>query len=434
MQLQVTASEQSTRVLVADPIRDNRVALIDILSSSGISCIEAADGLSAWQRFTNEKPDLVLASLQLPGIPALDLLNRVRDVSSTPFVVQVPAGAFAAAMQAMHGGASDVIPLPFDSAELPKRIRAAIATNSDGRSRDGTVSSFAGRSSVATRIREQIRALAGLRIPVLFSGEKGSGRDHTALCLVRSDGFDPSNVLKLTPGGCKPRTQNDLARIVYIDEIELHSRVDQAYWCARILESERSAANSPRRVLASTTSDLAELVRRDEIDKGLAKTLLRFVVAIPPLRERSEDLPSLTSSLALQACRRIGRTNATFTAPALKLLQRETWPGNVSQLAAIVEKLVAFSPDGSITRRAVSSVIEEVPASISSLRRDALRRQREELTTILEATGGNLAEAARRLSMSRGAVIYRAQKFGLLAKRARSSGRVTSPRATPSAP
>jgi transcriptional regulator with GAF, ATPase, and Fis domain len=62
------------------------------------------------------------------------------------------------------------------------------------------------------------------------------------------------------------------------------------------------------------------------------------------------------------------------------------------------------------------------PASIVSLRHEAMRRQREELITTLDATGGNLAEAARRLGMSRGAVIYRAQKFGLLAKRVRNGG------------
>jgi transcriptional regulator of acetoin/glycerol metabolism len=106
-----------------------------------------------------------------------------------------------------------------------------------------------------------------------------------------------------------------------------------------------------------------------------------------------------------------------FTAPAVKLLQEQPWPGNVAQLANVIEKLVAFSADGLVTRRGVSCVLAESPATIPSLRQGALRRQRDELVATLDATGGNLAEAARRLSMSRGAVIYRAQKFGLLAKR-----------------
>ena len=81
---------------------------------------------------------------------------------------------------------------------------------------------------------------------------------------------------------------------------------------------------------------------------------------------------------------------------------------------------MAFSPEGIVTQRVVSFILEEAPAGVVTLRQDALRRQRDELIAILDATGGNLAEAARRMSMSRGAVIYRAQKFGLLPKRVRS--------------
>src|SRR5688500_8853065 len=98
------SAEAPTRVLIADPISDNRLSLIDTLSSSGISCLEVADGVSAWTRFTSERPDLVLAALQLPGLPALELLTRIRDVSTTPFVVQVPAGEFAAAVSAIRQG------------------------------------------------------------------------------------------------------------------------------------------------------------------------------------------------------------------------------------------------------------------------------------------------------------------------------------------
>jgi DNA-binding NtrC family response regulator len=130
----------------------------------------------------------------------------------------------------------------------------------------------------------------------------------------------------------------------------------------------------------------------------------------------------LADSLSRRLSCRIGRAPVAFTAPALKLLQQQPWPGNVTQLAAVVEKLVAFSPDGLITKRLVSSILAESPASVASLRRDAVRRQRDELLAMLDSTGGNLAEAARRMEMSRGAVIYRAQKFGLLARRLRGRG------------
>jgi two-component system response regulator AtoC len=408
---------EETRVLVADPACENRASLVSSLTLSGISCVEAADGMSAWSRFTSEKPDLILAAFRLPGLPAIDLLTRVRDVSNTPFVIQVPAGEFAAAIAAIRNGAADVIPHPCDLGELSKRIRAAIASNPGSGTRTGDLNELTGRSLPAVRIREQIKALSGLRIAVLFRGEKGSGRDHAANALARLDGVDGSDLVKVSPAISGRRTRNDVGKTVYLDEIELHSRADQAYWHDRIRETEASSTNAPRRILVSTTGDLQALARRDQVDVDLADTLLRFVVRIPPLRERPEDLVPLCDVLARRISRRIGRSSVRFTTSAMDLLQKQAWPGNASQLAGVIEKLVAFSTDGLISHRTVSSLLTEAPASVVSLRQDVLRRQRDELIAILDSTGGNLAEAARRMNMSRGAVIYRAQKFGLLAKR-----------------
>ena len=413
--MQSIADEQA-RVLVADPACENRALLVSSLSLSGISCLEAADGLAAWSRFTAEKPDLILAALRLPGLPAIDFLSRVRDVSTTPFIVHVPIGEFSAAITAIRNGAADVIPLPCDRGELSERIRAAIASNPASGVRDGGLNQLTGRSVAAVRIREQIKALSGLRIAVLFSGEKGSGRDHAATTLARLDGVDISELVKVRPS-TSGRRQDDVGKTVYLDDIERYSRADQAYWHDRIRDTESASRNASRRILVSTTADLLALVRKDEFDFDLANTLLRFVVTIPPLRERPEDLVPLCDALVRRISRKIGRSPACLTESAMDLLQKQAWPGNTSQLASVIEKLVAFSPDGLISNRTVSSLLAEAPASVVSLRQDALRRQRDELLSILDSTGGNLAEAARRMNLSRGAVIYRAQKFGLLARR-----------------
>jgi DNA-binding NtrC family response regulator len=404
------------RVLVADPERDNRALLVGSLSSNGIACMEVADGESAWTRFSAETPDLVLAALRLPGLTSLDLLNRVRDVSSIPFILQVPVGEFSAAVSAIRRGVSDVIPLPCDTNELTSRVQAAIAGNPNAFPHGATPTSFAGRSPAAMRIREQIRALAGLQVSVLFRGEEGSGRDHAALCLAQLDGVRSKDVLRIAPGS---RSRQDANKTVFLESIELHSRGEQAYWSERILESERFAPNSPRRILVSTAGDLERLSQRDDFDAKLARLLLRFVVHLPPLRERLDDLVPLTQVLSRRIGLRIGRPNVAISDSALRMLEQQPWPGNVGQLAALVEKLIAFAPDGLITRRIISSTLAESPATVASLRQNELRRQRDELQSILDQTGGNLAEAARRMNMSRGAIIYRAQKFGLLAKRAR---------------
>jgi DNA-binding NtrC family response regulator len=413
--MQIVTAEQ-TRVLVADPVRENRAALAQSLSLSGMSCLEVADGMSAWARFTTDNPDLVLAALQLPRLPALDLLTRIRDVSSTPFVIQVPAGEFTAVVTAIRNGAADVIPFPFDLQELPTRVRAAIA-NTPRDDREGDLTEFTGRSAAAARVREQTRALAGLRIAVLIHGEKGSGRDHIANSLACLDEVATGTLVRVSAETSARRVHNDVGKTIYLDGIDSFSKADQAYWHAKIRQSEMLSSEGPRRVIVSTTSDLRALARKGEVDVDLAETLLRFVITIPALRDRPADIEPLAEQLLRRISRRIGRPGARLTRPALALLAQRPWPGNTAQLAAIIERLVAFSVDGLITRRSVHSLLTEVPASVVSLRQEALHRQRDELIAILDATGGNLAEAARRMSMSRGAVIYRAQKFGLLTKR-----------------
>jgi len=411
------STEAQTRVLIADPVRENRGSLINALASSGIACVEASDGVSTWRRFRAENPDLILTALQLPGLPALDLVTRVRGISTTPIVVLVPAGEFDAAISAIRRGAADVIPFPCDVDALPRRIKAVIASNHNHRFAKSAFNEFAGRSAASSLIREQLGALAGLKIAVLFAGEKGTGRDHAARCLTGIDDIDLKDLIRCSPADAAGRSRGDTSKVVYVDDIDLHSRADQAYWAERILASERSEPGAPRRILASTTGNLSELSRRSEIDNRLADILLRFVVHIPPLRERLEDVVPIANNLVSRISRQIGRAGVRMTAPAAGILQKYSWPGNVSQLAAVIERLVAFAPNGMITRRMVSMVISESSQSIMSLRQIAQRRQREELVSVLDLASGNLAEAARRLGINRGAVIYRAHKFGLLAKR-----------------
>ena len=321
------ASEEPKCVLVADPVQESRLSTIDVLSQAGISCLEASDGLAAWNCFTVEQPDLILATLQLTGLTAFDLLNRVRDKSPIPFVLQVPSGEFSAVVAAVRNGASDVITLPCDPRELTLRIGAAISANATSWGQVGPINGYAGESSATMRVRDQIGALAGLKIPVLFRGERGSGRDHAAWCLAQLEGTDARDFVKIPPNSNRGRFQNDVSKTIYLDEVEQHSRIDQAYWAQRISEVERSISNAPARILASTASNLEALARRNEVDPKLAESLLRFVVNIAPLRERPDDIIPLSECLSYKYSRQVGRPRVMFSVSALELLQKHPWPG-----------------------------------------------------------------------------------------------------------
>jgi DNA-binding NtrC family response regulator len=138
---------------------------------------------------------------------------------------------------------------------------------------------------------------------------------------------------------------------------------------------------------------------------------------------RREDIGPISVRLAERVGGLMGRTQIRFEKGAIALLRADPWVGNVRELRSVVERLVAFSLEGKITRNRVREILGEAPDGVASLRQRRDEKQRDELVDLLETCGGNLAEVARRLEISRGAVIYRAQKYGLLPRS--GSGRAT---------
>jgi DNA-binding NtrC family response regulator len=262
------------------------------------------------------------------------------------------------------------------------------------------------------RVRERVAALATLSVPVLVRGEEGSGRSHVVAALRALRGEADRELWSLRAGDRRLLAPLDARRSTVLDEVALLSPVEQARWRDVLL----SARSAPVSLYATSSEDLAEPARRGAFDPVLAESLSRFAIALPPLRERQADLPELAAALTERACARLGRDPVAWSRPALRLLQAQSWPGNVRELAAAVERLVAFAGGARIERSHVEALFEESPRSVGSTRRARARRQREELVRLIDETGGNLAEVARRLEMSRGGVIYRAQKFGLMRK------------------
>ena len=269
-----------------------------------------------------------------------------------------------------------------------------------------------GRSAPMQRVRERVAALARLSVPVLVRGEEGSGRSHVVAALRALRGESDTELWTLRSGDRRLLGPLDARRSIALDEVTQLSPVEQARW-----RDALQSARAPRASLYATSSeDLAQQARRGVFDPALAEALSRFSIALPPLRERRDDLPELVAALARRACARLGRDPVAWSRAALRLLQAQSWPGNVRELADLVERLVAFAAGTRIERGHVEAVFDESPRSVGATRRARTRRQREELLRLIDETGGNLAEVARRLEMSRGGVIYRAQKFGLMRK------------------
>jgi len=396
------------QVLLVDDRAEARALVASDLEEAGFRVVQAENGAEAWQRFRREPPQLVVTDLRMPKADGIELLGRIRSVSNVPVIVLTAYGDVPTAVAAMKGGAQEFLSFPEDLERIVARARELVDAQAE-RPEDRV----AGRSPAMRRVRERIRALAPLQVPVLVCGETGAGRDQVVAALHAAGPHAGAPLVRLGPGADGAPKLPAEGAVFYLDEVGRLRPDEQRHWYEILRSPERTAAQRVLRLLASTAEDLAARVRSDSFDRRLAEILLRFAIAVPPLRDRREDVPLLVQLLAARVGRRMGREAIRFDRPALALLKAQRWPGNVRELAAVVEKLVAFSADGSITRERVKEVLSESPDSVSLLRERKVAQEREELIALLELCGGNFAEVARRLGISRGAVIYRAQKHGL---------------------
>ena len=140
----------------------------------------------------------------------------------------------------------------------------------------------------------------------------------------------------------------------------------------------------------------------------------RFSIQLPPLRDRISDLSQLVPALCEAIGEAIGRPGTHVSAGAMARLRRHSWPGNVRELRDVLEQLIAYAPDRRIAKRHVADALGGRAASVENARSQREQEQKGELLLLLDETGGNLSEVARRLDLSRSAVHYRVQKYGLL--------------------
>jgi len=400
--------------LVVDARMESRELVASDLAEAGFRVVEAENGIDGWRRFRRNEPDLVITELRMPGADGIELLQRIRGMSSVPVILLTAYGDVPTAVAAIKGGAEEFFTFPDD---LDRVIdRAHELTHDAGAKSDSEelAARIIGKSAAMRRLRDRVRALAPLQVPVLVSGELGTGHDHVVRCLHELRADDGATLVTVASGEAGALRRPTPGIAYYLDEVGSFKPAEQVHWFERLCESERAEPGGAFRIFASTSEDISLRARDGSFHPAFAERLLRFQVPIAPLRERTGDIGPLVSHLADRIGKEMGRERVRFDRSAVTLLRSLAWPGNVRELAQVVEKLVAFSPSGDVTRERVREVLGESPDSVALLRHQRNQQQREELVALLESCGGNLAEVARRLEISRGAVIYRAQKHGLL--------------------
>lgn len=432
-------------LLIAEDDQDMARLLAELAEEAGLHTIVVHTGTDALRRLQAEAPDALFTDLRLPEPNGLELLAAARALDPGMPVVMITGYATVQdAVQGFRSGLFDLVTKPFDTEQVRgvlERVRSLLAHERRIEQLDARLAQLDAEQSpvVESRASHRMLELAGqvapLDLPVLLSGETGTGKGVLARWIHdasprRAGAFFALNCAAVpdtlienelfghekgafTGATARKRGLLELADggTLLLDEInstrpEVQARLLQFVQERRLLRigGERPVDVDVRLIVAAN-EDLAELVDDGRFRRDLYYRLNVFPIALPPLRERREDIAPLAERFLLRYAGELARPARSFSTDALEALQRYNWPGNVRELENIIQRAVVLAPaerverahlPGELSGRAPVLAAEHWPIPPDATLAEA---ERYWMRHLLERCGGNKTEAARRLGI-----------------------------------
>ena len=366
----------------------------DILRDEGYEVDLAEDAESARAARRNRRPDLILLDIWMPDSDGISLLREWSDsgTEDAPVIMMSGHGTMETAVEATRLGAYDFLEKPLSMAKLLLTVRRALEAAELRRENIGLrrealrVSEPVGRSPAIDSLRERARRIAEHDTPVLVTGESGSGKEVIARYLhahsPRASGpFVRVHVAGLVgpAGQAKLFGAEDGARIHYgaiekanggtlfLKDIadmdaELQARLVTALQDRAFLRLDGVTPVSLNvRVVAASRSDLVRAVAASRLREDLYYLLNVVPLAVPPLRERREDIPELMSHFVDILVTRENLPNRRLTVGAQNRLRNHPWPGNVRELANVLQRLLILGSGSTIELGEVEATLGTIP-------------------------------------------------------------------------
>ncbi|MBN1770114.1 MAG: sigma-54-dependent Fis family transcriptional regulator [Deltaproteobacteria bacterium] len=441
-------ASRPARVLIVDDDRALRRLALDVLADAGHELLEAPDGARALQLLRERPVDVVVSDLRMPALDGLQLLAATRKLPDPPVVVLLTAfGSVPQAVEAMRLGAFDFMekPLPSPAAlrrTVERALRERRAERPAGPEAGGTESDFGLVAGPAMKpVLALVRAVAPRDTTVLVTGESGTGKELVARAIHgasrRSAGpfvavnsaAIPEHLIESElfghekgafTGAVAARAgvfEAAAGGTVFLDEVGELPAAAQAKLLRVLQERTVTRLGAVRtldvdfRLIAATHRDLEALVRQGRFREDLYYRIAVLPLALPPLRERPEDVAPLVATFLreLEPARAVEVTPAAW-----ERLRRHRWPGNVRELRNTVERALVLSGGGALEPQHLQLEAAAVGPPPEAGTASTLREmERRAILEALEAAGGNRKAAAERLGISLRTLQYRLKEYGL---------------------
>ena len=378
-------------ILIADDDRAIRTVLDQALGRAGYEVRSTANAATLWRWIGDGQGDLIITDVVMPDENGLDLLPRIKKLRpDLPVIVMSAQSTILTAIKAAERGAHEYLPKPFDLKELVNVVQRALANNqhvaaaSAKTEESGERLPVIGRSAAMQEIYRALARLMQTDLTVMISGESGTGKELVARALHdygkrRNGPFVAINMAAIPRDlieselfghekgaftGATTRNPGHFEMAeggtLFLDEIGDMPAEAQTRLLRVLQQGEystvggRTPIRANVRIIAATNQDLQQLIRQGLFREDLYYRLNVVPMRLPPLRERTEDVPDLARHFLSQA-QAVGQPPKRITREALELLRTHDWPGNVRELENLIQRLVALYPEEMIERQVVEA-------------------------------------------------------------------------------
>ncbi len=446
----------NARILILEDDDLLRQVTAERLEREGYSVTTAASLAEVEPVVEHHTPDLALLDIKLPDGESTELLEDLVATGETVCVVMTAHGTVQSAVRALRAGAVDYLEKPFSFDRLSATIAGALERTRLQREvralreQAGLGGDVVGSSAAMREVFDLVKRVASAEgTTVLLDGETGTGKGMVAQAIHRASPRADGPFINVTCSALAEtvmeselfghergaftdaRTMKrglvELADggTLFLDEIgELGLRLQGKL--LRFIEEKRFRRVGgtkdlvvDARLIAATNRDLAAEVEKEEFREDLYYRLRVFPIRLPPLRERTSDIPALLLTFVEEFNRQFGRRILDVSPEAMELLKAYRWPGNVRELRNVIERTVLLA-DGPVLKPEMlpPEVRGERPREVGPLELgpdglDVEALERELLTKALRRAEGNKTEAGRLLGMSRHQVRNRLKKYGM---------------------
>ncbi|CCO09467.1 sigma-54-dependent transcriptional regulator [Desulforamulus hydrothermalis] len=445
------------KILIIDDEEHMCWALEKGLRQEGYHVLTTTRAREGLELIRKETPSLVILDLKMPELDGLEVLLRAKDLLPKLPVIMITAhGTIDTAIEAMKLGATDYITKPFDLDELKLVVKQALMVSqlqeevsflrSELNKKYGQI---IGNSQVIQDVCALIEKVADSNATVLITGESGTGKEVTALSIHqlssrRDKPFVPINCAALPEslleselfghekGAFTGAVARKLGRFelanqgtLFLDEVT-EMPLSMQVKLLRVLQEKQfervggtESIKVDVRVIAATNRDPVECIRKGTFREDLYYRLNVLPIHLPPLRERSEDIPLLV----MHFLQKFNPSQEQLISPeAMTLLKAYQWPGNIRELQNVIERAVILSQGQEIKPRHLPKEIQKLDSDkgkaaqglIINFPDDGISFEEVEKELIIKAlakSNGNQTRAAQLLGITRSALLYRAQKY-----------------------